>query len=85
MSGMINRVARALHEAHKPWCDYTYPFEDARANPEIYTALAEAAIQAMRLPTLEMRDAWPSEPHMDLGIWRRIIDAALGRGDGDKA
>lgn len=48
---MIDRVARALHEAHKPWCDYTHPFEDPRSGREVYEALARAAIAALREPT----------------------------------
>lgn len=53
---MIDRVARALHEAHKPWCDYTHPFEDPRSGREVYEALARAAIAALREPTEVMMD-----------------------------
>jgi len=35
-------IARVLHEAHKPWCDYTYPFEHPMSSREVYEALADA-------------------------------------------
>ena len=43
----IEVVARALHEAHKPWCDYTYPFEHPMSSREVYETLARAAIKAI--------------------------------------
>ena len=43
----IEVVARALHEAHKPWCDYTYEFDHPMAGREIYITLAKAAIKAI--------------------------------------
>ena len=43
----IEVVARALHEAHKPWCDYTYPFDHPMSGREVYETLAKAAIQAI--------------------------------------
>lgn len=43
----IEVVARALHEAHKPWCDYTYPFEHPMASRDVYETLAKAAIEAI--------------------------------------
>jgi len=35
-------VARALHEAHMPYCDYTYPFEDPMSSADMYRTLARA-------------------------------------------
>jgi hypothetical protein len=43
----IELVARALHEAHKPWAYYTYPFEHPMAGREVYETLAKAAIKAI--------------------------------------
>lgn len=43
----IQTVARALHEAHKPWCDYTYDFNHPMSGRETYEALARAAINAL--------------------------------------
>jgi len=43
----IEVVARALHEAHKPWAYYTYPFEHPMAGREVYETLAKAAIKAI--------------------------------------
>jgi hypothetical protein len=39
-------IARVLHEAHKPWCDYTYSFEHPMSSREVYEALADAVIAA---------------------------------------
>lgn len=37
-------IARALHEAHKPWCDYTYPFEHPMSGRKVYETLARAVL-----------------------------------------
>jgi hypothetical protein len=41
----LETVARALHEAHKPFCDYTYPFDHPMASAEVYFTLAAKAIE----------------------------------------
>jgi hypothetical protein len=42
LSDYEERIARALHEAHKPYCDYTYPFEHPMSSAHVYRALARA-------------------------------------------
>jgi hypothetical protein len=44
MADYIERVARALHEAHMPYCDYTYPFDDPMSGAKIYRELARAVV-----------------------------------------
>jgi hypothetical protein len=81
MSEMVERVARALHEAHKPWCDYTYDFEHPMASREVYEALARAAIAAMREPTegmIEARSVPGVLERSDIRlVWMAMVDAAL--------
>lgn len=38
----VESVARALHEAHMPYCDYTYPFDHPMSSSDMYRALARA-------------------------------------------
>lgn len=38
----VENVARALHEAHMPYCDYTYPFDDPMSSSKMYRDLARA-------------------------------------------
>ncbi|TDH35680.1 hypothetical protein E2A64_10085 [Pseudohoeflea suaedae] len=88
---MVERVARAIaNEAHKGG-DYGMTGDDAYdRRPEEFTALARAAIEAMREPTKGMEDA-PSDAEIDFGpggsgdldasplnVWQAMIDAALG-------
>lgn len=40
LAGYVESVARALHEAHMPYCDYTYPFDDPMSSADMYRALA---------------------------------------------
>lgn len=42
--GPVERIARVLHEAHMPWCDYTYPFEDPMSGRKVYETLARAVL-----------------------------------------
>lgn len=44
-------VARALHEAHKPFCDYTYDFEDPQSSRHVYETLADAVLALLAEPS----------------------------------
>ena len=86
MTSMVERVARAIAEAegfHLP-NDMSLPYaEGSRIGKSM--AKARAAIEAMREPTDDMREAF----HKDLGawlnhaiedddhLWKAMIDAAL--------
>lgn len=71
MSEMVERVAEALAKSDKYTSDYT--------------ALARAAIEAMREPTEGMTNAafnielWdqPINEHCAQDVWQTMIDAAL--------
>ncbi len=65
---LVERVARGIHEAHKPWCDYTYPFEDPSSGQEVYMALARAAIRALMKPTDGMVEA------ADRAMYGRVVE-----------
>jgi hypothetical protein len=69
MTGMIERVARAL------------AFEHVRSELhwQEWTEAACEAIEAMREPTSAVLNAGPPEPYMDKDVWSKMIDAALGK------
>ena len=82
MSGMIDRVARALAEADE--LQWTFMFDSHRDEPsrDDYRRRARAAIEAMRKPTEAMIEA-VRDPHEGLSagaveyVWDAMIDAAL--------
>lgn len=57
-------IARALHEAHKPYCDYTYAFEHPMSSREVYEALSAAVLDAIEAAGYRLhRDHdWTSGP-----------------------
>lgn len=44
MRSYQERIARALHDAHKPYCDYTYPFDHPLSSADMYRDLAHAVM-----------------------------------------
>jgi hypothetical protein len=56
-------IARALHEAHKPFCDHTYPFEHPMASRHVYETLADA-ILALAAPDTKGESAQTDEGGM---------------------
>jgi hypothetical protein len=71
MSTMVKRVAQALQQEMG-----TAPFDETAAS-----ALAHAAIAAMREPTQEMLDAWIRAPGAIKAGWQAMIDRALRETD----
>lgn len=75
MSEMIERVARAIMSEENP------------DSLDQYSAMARAAIEAMREPTDEMKNCseevhWGYSCHVCGGLkegWQAMIDAALGK------
>ncbi len=75
MSEMVERIARAIHDAAHKGLDFDWP-------REMRIAQARAAIEAMRQPTDEMlySGRWPNDVMGE--NWQAMIDAALGGGNG---
>jgi hypothetical protein len=78
MTGMVERVARAIYEAHgvyepreKPWGSVS------QAVKSDYLCEARAAIAAMGEPTEEMMRAGARQTGAPDCIWRAMIDEAL--------
>lgn len=59
MTGMIERVAKAIYEADDPWSSaFEWPVMGSeRQSADEYRRIAKAAIEAMREPTETMLDA----------------------------
>jgi hypothetical protein len=72
MSEMVDRVAAAIRESEAYWWN-----RDDEPDDGLAETLARAAIEAMREPTLAVLEAGPSEPYMDIDVWRAMIDEAL--------
>ena len=75
MSGMVERIARAIYAVGPGYLD------EGRISDEV---LARAAIEAMREPTPEMIKAWGNTPNIGMNWedyardkWRAMIQAAL--------
>ncbi|MGR9130752.1 hypothetical protein [Rhizobium leguminosarum] len=86
---MIDRVAKAIYDVTSV-DDVTLPWERAKAGQrELHMEWAQAAIEAMREPTQQMRLAgiaeWsrpdPTPEHESTlvfnVVWRAMVDAAL--------
>lgn len=84
MSEMIERVARAIHESSSkwPWAGMSNMNKDDRRKD------ARAAIEAMREPTEEIRDAWAAHAARTdgaasaRGYHDAMIDASIARKGG---
>ncbi len=44
LADYLESVARALHEAHAPYCAYSYPFEHPLGGAAMYRELARATM-----------------------------------------
>jgi len=72
MSEMVERVAEAIRAVNSDTIGLTYT--------ELTTAMARAAIAAMREPTQAMIDACDLDIHTEgtiVGVWDDMIDEAL--------
>lgn len=90
MSEMIDRVAKAICDAENGIWNSLIGDWHTRISREKYSAMARAAIEAMREPTVAMEDA-PYEASLDIywsynadgrpgsseDVWRIMVDAAL--------
>lgn len=77
MSGMVERVAKAIYEEDDPWHKaWPWPnLSEKQAGAEAYRRCARAAIEAMREPTEAMVNA--AYGSRNAGGYDAMISAAL--------